>query len=93
MNVSLTNDLKDFVREKVRSGEFPSEEAVVEAALKRLRDQGAPALDSLIDHKFVEFCGREGDDTVTLDEVLRVTSKIPGSMARAIIEDERADRF
>jgi Arc/MetJ-type ribon-helix-helix transcriptional regulator len=78
---------------KVRSGEFPSEGAVVEAALRRLRDQEAPALDNLIDHEFVEFCGREGDDTVTLDEVLRATSTIPGSMAQAIIEEERADRF
>jgi putative addiction module CopG family antidote len=94
MNVSLTHDLKNFVRKKVQSGEFPSEEAVVEAALKSLQDQEAPAaLDNLIDHEFVEFCGREGDDTVTLDEVLKATSTIPGSMAQAIIEEERADRF
>jgi Arc/MetJ-type ribon-helix-helix transcriptional regulator len=85
--------VKDFVRKKVQSGEFPSEEAVVEEALKRLQDQESPAVDGLIDHEFVEFCGREGDDTVTLDEVLRATSKIPGSMAQAIIEEERADRF
>jgi putative addiction module CopG family antidote len=93
MNVSLNNDLKDFVRKKVRSGEFPSEEAVVEEALKRLQDQEAPALDGLIDHEFVEFCDREGDESVTLDEVLKATSTIPGSMAQAIIEEERADRF
>jgi putative addiction module CopG family antidote len=93
MNVSLTNDLKNFVRKKVQSGVFPSEGAVVEAALRRLQDQEAPALDNLIDHEFVEFCGREGDDSVTLDEVLRATSTIPGSMAQAIIEEERADRF
>jgi putative addiction module CopG family antidote len=93
MNVSLTNDLKDFVRQKVQSGEYASEEAVVEAALKRLQDQEGTALDGLIDHEFVEFCDREGDDSVTLDEVLRATSKIPGSMSQAIIEEERADRF
>jgi putative addiction module CopG family antidote len=93
MNIALTNDLKNFVRRKVQSGEFPSEEAVVEAALKRLQDQESPALDGLIDHEFVEFCDREGDDSVTLDEVLRATSTIPGSMAQVIIEEERADRF
>ena len=32
MDTPLTDDLKDFVRKKVQSGEFPSEEAVVEAA-------------------------------------------------------------
>jgi Arc/MetJ-type ribon-helix-helix transcriptional regulator len=35
MNVSLTHDLKDLVRKKVESGQFPSEEAVVNAALRR----------------------------------------------------------
>ena len=30
---------------------------------------------------------------MTLDEVLKATASIPGSMAQAIIEEERADRF
>ena len=93
MNVSLSNDLKDFVREKVQNGEFPSEEAVVEAALRRYQEQEAPAPEKLIDHEFVEYCSRECDDSVSLEEVLRATSRIPGSMARAIIEEERADRI
>jgi hypothetical protein len=29
MNVTLTNDLRDFVRKKVESGQFPSEDAVL----------------------------------------------------------------
>ena len=93
MNIPVTNDLKDFVREKVQSGEFPSEEAVVEAALKDLREQETPALEDLFDHEFLEFCEREGDDSVTINEVLRATSTIPGSMAETIIEEERAERF
>ena len=93
MNLSLKNDLEDFVREMVRSGQFPSEEAVFEAALKRLRDQEAPALEELIDSEFVAYCAREGDDRITLEEVLRATSKIPGSMSQAIIQEERADRI
>jgi putative addiction module CopG family antidote len=54
MNVSLTDELRDFVRRKVESGAFPSEEAVLEEALRRFRrdDQnggqlcvdGAPAV-------------------------------------------------
>jgi putative addiction module CopG family antidote len=93
MNVLLNHNLKEFVRQKVESGQFASEAAVVEAALERLRDQEAPALEALIDHEFVEFCSREGDDRITLESVLQATSTIPGSMAQAIIEEERADRI
>jgi Arc/MetJ-type ribon-helix-helix transcriptional regulator len=93
MNVFLSNDLKMFIRKKVESGEFPSEQAVVEAALKRFKNQEPASLESLIDQDFVEFCGREGDNAVTLDEVLWATSTIPGSMSQAIIEEERADRI
>lgn len=49
--------------------------------------------DELIDHEFVAYCEREADDSVTLEEVRASTSKIKDSMARVIIEDERADRF
>jgi len=99
MNVALTEELKDFVKNKIKNGQYPSEEAVIEAALKRLRDQEnegrkpGPTLDDLIDHEFVEYCTREADDNVTLEAVLEATSTIKDSMARAIIEQERADRF
>jgi putative addiction module CopG family antidote len=99
MNVSLTDDLNDFVQRKIENGQYSSEEAVIEAALKRLRDQdgesrkNAPTIDEFIDHEFVEYCAREADDAVTLEEVLAATSTIKDSMARVIVEEERADRF
>jgi putative addiction module CopG family antidote len=99
MNISLTDEMKEFVQQKIDNGQYPSEEAVIEAALKRLRDQDdegrrtVPTLDGLIDHEFVEYCAREADDTVTLEEVLEATGTIDDSMARVIIEEERADRF
>ncbi len=99
MTVSLTDELKEFVKRKIESGQYPSEEAVIEAALRRLRDQEdlrqktAPSLDDLIDHEFVEYCAREADDGVTLDEVLEATSTITDPMARVIIEEERSERF
>jgi hypothetical protein len=34
MNIALTDDLQRLLREKVETGQFPSEEAVVEEALK-----------------------------------------------------------
>ena len=88
-----------YVQKEIETGQYPSEEAVIEAALKRLRDQEyekgktVPTLDDLIDHEFVESCARENDDDVTLEEVLEGTSSIKDSMARVIIEEERADRF
>ena len=99
MNVSLTDELKDFVQKKIETRQYPSEEAVIEAALKRLRDQesekgkSVPTLDDLIDHEFVEYCARENNDDVTLEEVLEGTSSIKDFMARVIIEEEGADRF
>jgi putative addiction module CopG family antidote len=92
MNVALTDELKDFVRKKIQNGQYPSEDAVVEAALKRLRDQEdesskkSPTLEDLIDREFVEYSVREADDKVTLEEVLEATSTIKESMARVIIE-------
>ncbi len=52
-----------------------------------------PTLDDLIDHDAIAYCEREADDTITLEEVRAATAKIQGSMARAVIEEERAERF
>ncbi|MGZ5980878.1 MAG: hypothetical protein ACXWO3_07985 [Isosphaeraceae bacterium] len=43
--------------------------------------------------RLLECCARENDDDVTSEEVLEGTSSIKDSMARVIIEEERADRF
>ena len=55
--------------------------------------QVGSTMEELLDDEFVAFCAREAGEDVTLDEVLEATASIPGSMAQAIIEDERADRF
>lgn len=52
-----------------------------------------PALEELLDLEFEAFCAGEGDEDVTIDEVRRATSSIPGSMAQVIIDEERAERF
>jgi putative addiction module CopG family antidote len=104
MNVSLTNDLHNFVRQKVESGEFPSEEAVLQEAVRRFRqadqngnhadDAEKPTLQQLIDWEAIESCAREleGKDIPPIEEVRRMLAKIPGSMAQAVIE-EREERF
>jgi hypothetical protein len=55
--------------------------------------QGAGIPDDLIDHDAVAYCEREADDGVTLEEVRAATSSIKDSMARVVIEEERAERF
>jgi len=54
----------------------------------------APTLEELIDYEAIESCAREveGKDVPSIEEVRRMLSKIPGSMAQVVVE-ERADRF
>lgn len=49
--------------------------------------------DYLLDHDAVAYCEREADDSITLEEVRAGTLSIKDSMARVVIEDERAERF
>jgi putative addiction module CopG family antidote len=104
MNVSLTDDLQNFIRQKVESGEFLSEEAVLQEAVRRLQQEdqnGCRAGDTekampedLTDWEAIESCAHEveGKDVPSIEEVRQMLSKISGSMARAVIE-EREDRF
>jgi len=104
MDVSLSEDLRRFVRQKVEKGDFPSEEAVLQEALRRFRQQDQngyraerldkPTSEDLIDYEAIEYCAREveGKQVPSIQEIRRILSKIPGSMAQAVIE-EREDRF
>jgi hypothetical protein len=38
-------------------------------------------------------CEKEADDRISLEEVRAATAKIKDSMARVVIEEERAERF
>jgi len=97
MNVSLSNDLRDFVRKKVKSGDFPSEEAVLQEAVRRFQQDDKPGpgsdemamAEDLIDYEAINYCAREleGKDVPSIEEVRRFLAKIPGSMAQAVIEE------
>jgi hypothetical protein len=52
-----------------------------------------PTLEDLIDWEAIASCEKEADDSITLEEVRAATSKIKDSMARVVIEEERAERF
>ncbi|MGO9913267.1 MAG: type II toxin-antitoxin system ParD family antitoxin [Isosphaeraceae bacterium] len=94
MNISLTDEMKDFVRKKVASGAFPSEEAVLQEAVRRFRQQDQVSCradddtgaEDLVDYEAIEYCARqvEGKDVPSIEEVRRMLSKIPGSMALSL---------
>jgi hypothetical protein len=52
-----------------------------------------PTLEDLIDWEAIASCEKEADDSITLEEVRAATAKIKDSMARVVIEEERAERF
>jgi len=54
---------------------------------------GTPTLEELIDYEAIASCEKEADDSITLEEVRAATSKIKDSMARVVIEEERAERL
>jgi hypothetical protein len=98
IRIELKPDEERALRERARlAGRDP-----VQYAHEVLRDhigqvenarRTLPTLEDLMDHEFIAYCAREADDNVTLEEVLEATSKIKDSMARVIIEEERAERF
>jgi Arc/MetJ-type ribon-helix-helix transcriptional regulator len=64
MYVTLTDEIKSFIQEKVATGAFPSEEAVLEEAMRRFwqadRTEGflqhrrdAASFDDLIDYEAI----------------------------------------
>jgi hypothetical protein len=53
----------------------------------------ALTLEDLIDDEAIASCVAEADDGISLESVRAATAKIKDSMARVVIEDERAERF
>lgn len=63
-------------------------------------EHGRPAVSTsteipehLLDQDAIAFSEREADESITLEEVRAATSSIKDSMARVVIERERAERF
>ncbi|MGZ5975177.1 MAG: hypothetical protein ACXWPK_17450 [Isosphaeraceae bacterium] len=56
-------------------------------------DEASFTVEDLIDHEAIASCTKEADDSITLEAVRAGTSTIKDSMARVVIEEERAERF
>lgn len=73
MNIALTEKIQRLVRKRVENGQFPNEEAVVEAALKRFlieeAFQGSPPTGSAADTLKERLPGPFIEDQMTLAPV------------------------
>lgn len=88
LKIDLQPDEERALREQARShGRDPAQ-----FAREIIRDR-VTAPDDLIDREFMAYCEREGDEAVSLDDVVAATSKIADSMTRVVIEEERAERL
>ncbi len=81
----LTDYIHQVLREHIRvPGKSSGERETTNGAALTLED--------LIDEEAVASCEAEADDGISLEDVRAATSKIKDSMARVVIEDERAER-
>ena len=82
----LAGYVHQILQERLRTSEHDRSQA--ETA------NGAPTTwEDLIDYEAIASCEKEADDSISLEEVRAATSKIKDSMARVVIEEERAERF
>jgi len=82
----LAGYIHQILRGHLRTSELDSGQAEV-------ANGATPTLEDLIDYEAIASCEKEADDSITLEEVRAATSKIKDSMARVVIEEERAERF
>src|SRR5512135_2834023 len=101
INIELRPDEERALSERARGSGRDVTEYVhqvlqdhIRAASQDERAAGTPPIpDDLIDHDVIVYCERDADDSITLEEVRAATAKIQDSMARVVIEEERAERF
>jgi hypothetical protein len=107
LNIELRPDEERALMERARLSGRDLADYVHEILQEhiRTRGQGSDAnggpgeamltLEDLIDEEAIESCAREvqGKEVPSLEEVRAATSKIKDSMARVVIEEERAERF
>lgn len=69
MNVHLSEEARRFVADQVASGRYPSEEAVLEDALARMRQQEPPSADCTLEND--PLWGMFRDEPELMDQVVR----------------------
>lgn len=100
MNFKLSPEIKALIATKVAGGEYKSVNAFLEQAIQQTLQKGlerakprdsSPSYDDvedlLVDSKTLQYYARDADDTVTLEEVRHILSKISGSLADDLIAE------
>ncbi len=101
INIELGPDEERVLSERARGSGRDVTEYVHQVLQDHIRATGqderaaetVPIPDDLIDYDAIAYCERDADDSITLEEVRAATAKIQDSMARVVIEEERAERF
>ena len=95
MGLEMTDELRLFVRTKVESGQYPSEDAVLLEALRRFQrdDRASGSTEPWIDAEAIAYYEAEADETLSIEQVREATAGIRGSMTEVVIEEVRAERL
>lgn len=101
INIELRPDEERALSERARGSGRDVTEYVHQVLQDHIRATGqgecvagTPSVpDDLIDYDAIAYCERDADDSITLEEVRAATAKIQDSMARVVIEEERAECF
>ncbi len=71
MNVSIPEEARRFVEAQVASGRYTSEDAVIEDALRRMRQQGSPPLASVRILDSDPLWGMFRDEPELMDQIVQ----------------------
>ena len=69
MNVCISEEARRFVEAEVASGRYISEDAVIEDALRRMRQQGSPPLSSVCILENDPLWGMFRDEPELMDQI------------------------
>jgi len=102
VNITLSPEIEQLVQKKVEEGVYKNVDAFFEYAARQTllenpthaeSDHSAVSYDDvedlLVRQPALDYYTRDADDSVTLDSVRNILSKIPGSLSGEIIEDRR----
>lgn len=102
LNITLSPEIEQLVQKKIEEGAYKNVDAFFEHAARQTLLGNPPHAESghssvsyddvedlLVGQPALDYYTRDADDSVTLDSVRNILSKIPGSLSDEIIEGRR----
>jgi Arc/MetJ-type ribon-helix-helix transcriptional regulator len=87
MDIHLSEDARRFIADEVASGRYPSEDAVIDAALRRLR-QGGTSASSGLTLEGDPLWGMFRDEPELIDSIVRDAMRDRQSVPLRVTGDE-----